>query len=250
MPVENRIATSLPDLVEQILEIATALPEGRFLWYRGLNCRTHSLTPKIMRDGKTGEEVFDRERRLLTRFRQRSMAYWPAGYPQDDWEHLFAMQHFGMPTRLLDWSENVFVAAHFSLLDSRGHAHEEPCVPVIWCLDPVEWNRSVPQLREYGEEIQVLTTADDETEAYRPQTSKRRSKTPVALFGAHNSARIVAQRGTFMVWGTTQGALRILLKNKAQDYGGLRCKGIERSWLMHYAASDLQRQWCFRNCLL
>ena len=22
------------------------------------------------------------------------MAYWPSGYPQNDWEHLFAMQHY------------------------------------------------------------------------------------------------------------------------------------------------------------
>jgi hypothetical protein len=129
------------------------------------------------------------------------MAYWPAGYPQNDWEHLFAMQHFGMPTRLLDWSENLFVASHFALAEPSSHNHDGDCVPAVWCVDPVEWNRSVPLLSEYGEVIQVLTTAEDELDAYRPETSKRRCKSPVAMFGAHNSARIVAQRGTFFVWG-------------------------------------------------
>jgi hypothetical protein len=81
--------------------IARELPPDTFWWFRGLARGDHWLIPKIMRDGKTVEQIFERERRLLTRFRQRSMAFWPAGYPQNDWEYLFAMQHVGFPTRLL-----------------------------------------------------------------------------------------------------------------------------------------------------
>lgn len=195
-------ADSLPSLVDTILNIRGSLLERRFLWFRGASCAELALLPKIMRDGKSSEEVFEREARLLTRFRQRSMAYWPAGYPQNDWEHFFAMQHFGLPTRLLDWSENAFVAAHFALEQASAHAwHVGDCVPAVWCIDPVGWNRSTPVLSEYGDDVYVLTTADDEVDAYRPETNKKRPSTPVALFGAHNSNRIVAQRGTFMVWG-------------------------------------------------
>jgi hypothetical protein len=32
-------------------------------------------------------------------------------------------------------------------------------------------------------------------------TPKRRNRSPVAMFGTHNSVRIVAQRGTFFIWG-------------------------------------------------
>jgi hypothetical protein len=207
MPIERRQVDGIEGLLKEVLSIASTLQNGRFLWYRGLSCSTHTLLPKIMRDGKTAEEVLDRERRLLTRFRQRSMAYWPAGYPQNDWEHLFAMQHFGMPTRLLDWSENLFVATHFALIENAAHGHEGECNPVMWCIDPVEWNQSTPVLSEYGDAIQVLTTADEELDSYRPDTPKRRRKSPIAMYGAHNSARIVAQRGTFMVWGNDVQAL-------------------------------------------
>lgn len=201
MPIVERTVEGLVGLLEETLAIANAIGPGRFLWFRGLSCTTYQLLPKLLRDGKTSDEVFEREQRLVTRFRQRSMAYWPAGYPQDDWEHLFAMQHFGMPTRLLDWSENLFVAAHFALAEALDHSHDGACIPVVWCMDPVEWNRSTPVLSEFGEGVQVLTTADDELDAYRPDTSKRRKKSPIAMFGAHNSGRIVAQRGTFIVWG-------------------------------------------------
>lgn len=215
MPIEYRRVEGIRGLLNEVLGIAAGLEEGRFLWYRGISCATYTLIPKIMRDGKPTADVFDREKRLLTRFRQRSMAYWPAGYPQNDWEHLFAMQHYGMPTRLLDWSENLFVAAHFAHEAPSTHAHEGECVPVVWCIDPVAWNRAVPRLAEFGDSTQVLTTADDELDAYRPDTTKRRSRSPVAMFGAHNSGRIVAQRGTFMVWGNDPQPLEAFAAEQA-----------------------------------
>ncbi len=233
MPVERCVVEGLEGLLEKVLAIARDLDHERFLWYRGLSCSEFKLLPKIMRDGKTIEQVFDRERRLLTRFRQRSMAYWPSGYPQNDWEHLFAMQHFGMPTRLLDWSENLFVATHFALNGGAAHGHEGACRPIVWCVDPVAWNRSTPVLSEYGDSIQVLTTADDEIDTYRPDTTKRRMKSPIAMFGAHNSARIVAQRGTFMVWGNEVKTLEAIAEGEqAGTLWRLELKG-ERAQLAH-----------------
>ncbi len=200
MGIERRTVNGLNGLLQAVLEIAAGLREGDFLWFRGLNRGSYSLVPSLLRDGRSSVEVFDREKRLLTRFRQRSLPFWPAGYPQSDWEHLFAMQHFGLPTRLLDWSENLFVAAHFALHPaSLNDVDSEK--PVVWVVDPVKWNRATPLLSEYGNSIHVLTTADNDLEAYRPETNIRRAKSPVMMFGTHNSGRIVAQRGTFMVWG-------------------------------------------------
>jgi hypothetical protein len=199
MPIESKDVDGLEGLLSEVLRITNGREANSFLWYRGLSHKRHTLLPGIMRDAKTKEEIFDREKRLLTRFRQRSLPYWPSGYPQDDWEHLFAMQHYGVPTRLLDWTENLFVAAHFAVGKVLEAAADD--APVIWCLDPVQWNRATPVLSEYGKSIQVLTTSDDDIEPYRPETTKRRNKSPVAIFGTHNSTRIVAQRGTFMIWG-------------------------------------------------
>lgn len=227
MPIERHTVDGLQGLLGKVLEISATLRPGGFLWYRGLGCPRFSLLPKLLRDNRASDDVFDRERRLLTRFRQRSMAYWPTGYPQNDWEHLFAMQHYGMPTRLLDWSENLFVATHFAFdRDSlRGHEQHDDCRPVVWCVDPVEWNRSTPVLSEYGDAIQVLTTADDDLDAYRPDTSKRRRKSPIAMFGAHNSARIVAQRGTFMVWGNETGPLEVFAEEQTARLWAIQVGG-------------------------
>lgn len=209
MAIAEYSVESLPELITTALEINTKIPRNHRLWYRGINNHNHKLLPKIMRSGKAAEEVFEREKRLLTRFRQRSMAYWPEGYPQNDWEHLFAMQHYGLSTRLLDWSENIFVSTYFAISSAPQADEGSPCHPILWCIDPIKWNRAMPGLSEYGDSIQVLTTADEELEAYRPETSKRRSKSPVAMYGAHNSKRIVAQRGTFTVWGADIGDMEV-----------------------------------------
>lgn len=209
----------LEGLLAGVLAVSRDLPTGSFLWYQGHAHSSYRLLPSLLRDSRSPTEVFERERRLLTRFRQRSLPYWPAGYPQNDWEHLFAMQHHGIPTRLLDWSENLFIAAHFALERDNGD------VPTVWCIDPIIWNRSTPVLSEYGAQIYVLTTSDEESEPYRPEATRRRVKSPVALFGTHNSSRIVAQRGTFMVWGDDNQDLENLANDSAANLWRFNLQG-------------------------
>ncbi|WP_342249900.1 FRG domain-containing protein [Sphingomonas sp. OTU376] len=162
MPIISSQVDGLDGLMTAVLGVARSIGDDALLWYRGHSLKSHKLLPGILRAGRTPQEVFDREKRLLTRFRQRSLPFWPAGYPQNDWEHLFAMQHYGVPTRLLDWSENLFISVHFALVGAGGT--DEP--PVIWCLDPIGWNRAAPVLSEFGNAIQVLTTTDDESDSY------------------------------------------------------------------------------------
>ena len=151
-----------------------------------------------------------KEQRLITRFRQRSLPFWPEGYPQIDWDQLFAMQHFGIPTRLLDWTENAVVATYFASDhdQSRCECGTNSCKPTLWVLDPVQLNRLNSRLEGYGEAISVLATSDDAIEPWAPGTEDTRfAPWPIAIYGTHNSSRIVAQQGTFTVAGKEDKAL-------------------------------------------
>lgn len=180
-----------------------AAPPGR-RWFRGHGCDSRVLKSSLARRIKVKDttNLLETEKRLLTRFRQRSLPLWPEGYPQNDWEHLFAMQHFGVPTRLLDWSESLLVAAFFAADHdpSRCECAIAACSPTVWVLDPARFNSENPRLQGTG--AGVLTTTDGLADHWAPGVSETQlGPWPMAVYGTHNSARIVAQQGTFTVDG-------------------------------------------------
>ncbi len=61
MTVEDIETDSLPGLTADVLRIAAGLDPDRLLWFRGIQCDRFELLPKIMRDGKDIERVFERE---------------------------------------------------------------------------------------------------------------------------------------------------------------------------------------------
>jgi hypothetical protein len=210
MPVGEVEVSGIQSLTGAVLTLHSKIPTGHFLWFRGVPCADFSLVAKLPRGSSSSAAMFDREERLLTRFRQRSLPFWPAGYPQTPWEHMFAMQHHGVPTRLLDWSENLYLGLYFALATGPQHpdGHDDPehiCRPTLWCLNPLAWNQGLPHLHDL--DVSVFTTSDSLlNNSYAPATEDpnrllQRHNAPVAMYGSHNSPRIVAQRGTFTVAG-------------------------------------------------
>ena len=95
-------------------------------WYRGCTSPQYSLLPSLFRD----EQVRKREGYLAVEFRRRAHSRIKGISSQFDW--LCAMQHYGLPTRLLDWSESLAVALYFSIGDGDWLSAR----PTIWLMDP------------------------------------------------------------------------------------------------------------------
>lgn len=203
-------ARTLAELLAAIEGVQAVTPNS--LWYRGVGDIKYKLVPALYRHKKTigADGLAELERQIMTRFRQRSLPYHnrPLG---DDWDALFFMQHYGVPTRLLDWTENPFVALHFALMSAHGIVLEGGKLSfsadaTLWILDPVAWNRHA--LRHISYTGGVLTPDDDALKGYRPTPGfNGMQNLPVAIYGAHNSPRIVAQQGVFTVFGREASAM-------------------------------------------
>jgi FRG domain len=206
---QERVIASFKEYVEIIEQRQSKAKNS--LWYRGCGKSTHALVPTLFRHktAKTKEALEQLERQLMVRFRQRSIPLHNRSLA-DEWDTLFFMQHYGVPTRLLDWTENPFIGFYFAVTSgpfsvSKGTRNKPPKISfssdaAIWIFNPVEWNNHATS--QQGKGLGILTPGDDALLRYKPvRRFDEIPVHPVALYGAHNSPRIVAQRGVFTMYG-------------------------------------------------
>lgn len=172
-------------------------------WYRGQTRAEWSLLPSLYRNYGTYQELL-RERtedEIREEFIVRAPVFSdfkPAG--DDDWEWYFLMQHYGAPTRLLDWTEGALLALYFAVKDNQGHFDS-----AVWALDPYSLNgRSINLEEVIPPSAQGVFGKDRRrVRKWLPTRFTRRAipNKPIAVFPTHIARRISTQRSCFTVHG-------------------------------------------------
>lgn len=159
------------------------------VWYRGQRNKDWGLLPSLYRYSNG----LNKEKALFDRFARLSHNLMVD--PRSDWETLFDMQHYYVPTRLLDWSEALGVSTYFAIMGWNRHrdANSEPC---IWILDPL-------RLNNFSIRREEIKRTDHDFDYRRVYWEKQPTPTmfPIAIEPPYRNRRIRAQRGAFTIHG-------------------------------------------------
>lgn len=107
------------DGIQRVISELTELAKSGKYVFRGYS-KQDELLPSIIRDKVNYEDV---EGELLYGFERYGSHYFHATTSID---FMSSAQHFGLPTRLLDFTYNPFIALSFALYGRKGTKYKEP----------------------------------------------------------------------------------------------------------------------------
>jgi FRG domain len=185
-------------------------------------------------DGGSRTRAPSYERLVIREFRRRAHHYLPdMSLAENSLELLALMQHHGAPTRLLDWTYSLYVAAHFALTHASKSADADLAIWVIrpeWCRDASK--AACGDQQEFDVLWKPVDSPDDDHRTGIALLSGRLPRSIWILNPFRLNERLTIQQGLFFAPGdvteTFPGNLS-LLRSDGDSGSGLTCYIIPRS---------------------
>lgn len=192
--VDSRTVGTLGELLDDLL---TRFTDDELVWFRGHARSAYKLECSLARAGG-----LDVERELMAEFQRDATALLGGadlrGGAPTEWDWLFLMQHYGVPTRLLDWSESPLAALFFALDDPDVLTATDDAA--VWALRPQFLNAAAGITATQPWDV-PLCDSSDEANWYSPSQLfvGKRNLLPAAVTAVRRFDRIRAQTGVFTV---------------------------------------------------
>ena len=176
-------------------------------WFRGESGNDPPLCPKVARYSAEHENY------LLQSFRRKAggLANTPPREQTDMW--LFLAQHYGVPTRLLDWTEGALLGLYFAINQKKPNAR-------IYMLNPHKLNElATGQQSDYlNFPLSWLAGGYENVAlAWEERKPQRGFVLPIAVPATYQDYRMISQRSCFTIHGKALKPLPDLLRNKGVE---------------------------------
>ena len=191
-------------------------------WFRGHPKADYKLIPSIFR------KKYDEEG-LTQMFRNRAPVLGNAPERSghvDEW--LFLMQHYGAPTRLLDWTESAIIGLFFTLYTRTLNNIDENNNAALWMLHPLELNKLSTGKDEFPN-----TWSDHEGNIVRQNlfipfgTGENPSVLPIAIQTTYGKNVMASQKSCFTIHGENKQDFETMFQGHPFE-----CEGYIRKYLV------------------
>ncbi|EON88752.1 FRG domain-containing protein, partial [Plesiomonas shigelloides] len=166
------------------------------IWYRGTASQRYKLQPGTVWRGVKNHN-------LVQDFLLHYEAYSDKSI-QEPWSLYALMQHYGLPTRLLDWTKSALIALYFALEEVNKFGGDNK--RIVYMITPLDLNKevindgfvyNVAQGRGFYNYL-PWELSDGEHEL---------PKEPLAIYIPNNNKRIKSQQGAFTVHGSSNESI-------------------------------------------
>lgn len=191
--------------------------EQRGQWiYRGQSCANHGLLTSLERACHRWRcyDYSEVEKKIIREFKRRYQQYVSHMPAKDDYfEWLSIMQHYGAPTRHLDWTYSAYVAAYFAL--EKGGAKDGGCkikecnekendcgFAVVWALESNWCMKKISQQLGLNDKDRYdIDRTDGYSQALMDKVFSKPTCSPgVAVINPYNLLeRLSLQQGAFTI---------------------------------------------------
>jgi hypothetical protein len=219
-----KVAKSITEYKQIIDELKS---DNESYWFRGMSKATYSLEPSLFREKrivgleysgrpingryyKKSDAVMKSDIHAIEEFIKHSKIYYPEKCKDFNLvDYLYIMQHYDIPTRLLDFSKNELIALYFSVssdskeknsdykneledfYENNGHSIKGASVH---CINPGFTNENTSRFVNIKDEILNIDDID--------KKSLANIVLPVCIETNNKDPRIIAQSGVFMLFGS------------------------------------------------
>ncbi len=206
----------LSDYIKYIEQFTEGYYHSHSFLFRGESRTDYSLIPALYRTttnrGITYKTYMkkDNKRNIIHQFVSEAMSYTDFISAEDIFRWVQYAQHFGVPTRLLDWTANPLVALYFACC-SNPHANGK-----IYILHP-DFYAQITNKNDKNNMMDKIL----KDEVYKTIWEKKKTFSyPVIFKPYYFDKRMSAQSSWFMVWGEKKTTLDKIIEELEIDGKG------------------------------